>query len=404
MDGTGFLKTVSFGGFDKKDVLAYVDKLNTQIYTLENELNEAKKLADASGADGDTKAKYEELLKADRAKIAELQTGMDSAKNQIQVAQDEVKEKDKEIEELKARLATMEDELVEAKNKAAAASTAENNAMDLSNVFMEAQRSANSIVTSAKENARKMDEDAKKLANQVVDDANSKASTIVKNADEKALRIVTEAESRSAELTTANENMKAVVLADVEELQEAINSVKSILDEFTKSGLAKVFQTSQLLADTEKTLKKNGVPQFTAPKSAQVRLPAAPAAQPRQVAQPAQPRQAAQQPAAQPAQSAAPTAQPAAQPAQPAAPAAKPAAAQPAPRPQPQPSAPKKIFDIGDLDALTKSIEASAKAAQQASAKNAAAKPAAPAPAAAPADDYDSNSSIDPKSVKLSRM
>ena len=23
MDGTGFLKTVSFGGFDKKDVLAY---------------------------------------------------------------------------------------------------------------------------------------------------------------------------------------------------------------------------------------------------------------------------------------------------------------------------------------------------------------------------------------------
>ena len=29
MDGTGFLKTVSFGGFDKKDVLAYVDELNT---------------------------------------------------------------------------------------------------------------------------------------------------------------------------------------------------------------------------------------------------------------------------------------------------------------------------------------------------------------------------------------
>ncbi|UKI16145.1 MAG: hypothetical protein L6V87_10795 [Ruminococcus sp.] len=44
MDGTGFLKTVNFGGFDKKDVLAYVDQLNTKIYTLENELEEKKAL------------------------------------------------------------------------------------------------------------------------------------------------------------------------------------------------------------------------------------------------------------------------------------------------------------------------------------------------------------------------
>ncbi|MBO6309144.1 MAG: hypothetical protein J6N70_10000, partial [Oribacterium sp.] len=306
MDGTGFLKTVSFGGFDKKDVLAYVDKLNTQIYTLESELNEAKKLAEASGSDGDTKAKYEELLKADREKIAELQASNDSVKNQIQVAQDESKEKDKEIEELKAKLVSMEEELVDAKNKAAAASTAENNAMDLSNVFMEAQRSANSIITSAKENARKMDEDAKKLANQVVDDANGKASTIVKNADEKALKIVTEAETKSAELATANENMKAVVLADVEEITESLNKVKAILEEFTTGGYTKVLEASQLLADTDKTLKKNGVPKFTAPKNAQVKQPAAQAAQPAQ-AQPAQPAQAAQpaRPAAQTAQSAA---------------------------------------------------------------------------------------------------
>ena len=43
MDGTGFLKTVNFGGFDKKDVLAYVDQLNTKIYTLENELEEVER-------------------------------------------------------------------------------------------------------------------------------------------------------------------------------------------------------------------------------------------------------------------------------------------------------------------------------------------------------------------------
>ena len=51
-DGTGFLKTVSFGGFDKKDVLAYVDELNTKIYTLEAELDEKKALLESAGGSG----------------------------------------------------------------------------------------------------------------------------------------------------------------------------------------------------------------------------------------------------------------------------------------------------------------------------------------------------------------
>ena len=51
-EGTGFLKTVNFGGFDKKDVLAYVDELNTKIYTLEAELDEKKALLENSSGGG----------------------------------------------------------------------------------------------------------------------------------------------------------------------------------------------------------------------------------------------------------------------------------------------------------------------------------------------------------------
>ena len=76
MDGTGFLKTVNFGGFDKKDVLAYVDQLNTKIYTLENELEEKKALLENSGGNMEDKEKYEQLLASDKAKITELQTAM----------------------------------------------------------------------------------------------------------------------------------------------------------------------------------------------------------------------------------------------------------------------------------------------------------------------------------------
>ncbi|MGN1107106.1 MAG: hypothetical protein ACI4RH_10670 [Huintestinicola sp.] len=48
MDCPELPKTVTFGGFDKKDVLKLVDKLNTQIYMLEEELKFTKsKLAEA---------------------------------------------------------------------------------------------------------------------------------------------------------------------------------------------------------------------------------------------------------------------------------------------------------------------------------------------------------------------
>lgn len=51
MAESGFLRTATFGGYDKKDVLNYVDKLNQKIFKLENELEYVrKKLAEADEA------------------------------------------------------------------------------------------------------------------------------------------------------------------------------------------------------------------------------------------------------------------------------------------------------------------------------------------------------------------
>lgn len=383
-EANGFLKTVSFGGFDKKDVLTYVDRLNTQIYTLENELNEKKALLESSGSNTEESEKYKKLLDEDRAKITELQAGNESLKMQLQTCEEESAAKDKEIAELKKKLSEMEDELVDAKNKAAAASTTENNAMDLSNVFIQAQQTANTIVTTAKENARKMDEDAKKLANQVVDDANSKASTIVKAADEKANKILTDAEGKSAEMRTATDNMKAVVLAEISELEANVTKLKEVLGSLAQDSLTKVTETSDLIAKTQDTLKKNGIPQFTMPKSAAPKPAPAPAA-----ARPAP--AAAARPAPAPAPAAAP--KPAA------APAPAPAAAKPAPAPAPAPAKPAAAkpapklggnfgFDLSEIEKMAKAIEADAsKHGGSASSGN----------------DYNGGD-IDPKSIKLSKM
>lgn len=321
MDGTGFLKTVNFGGFDKKDVLAYVDQLNTKIYTLENELEEKKALLENSGGNMEDKEKYEQLLASDKAKITELQTSNDSLKNQLKNCEDESAEKDKEIEELKKKLADMENELVEAKNKAAAASSAENSAMELTNVFVEAQRTASTIVTQAKENARKMDEDAKRLANQVVDDANGKAATIVNKADEeasskvkeanaKASKILSEAEDKSSAMKSASEALKASVKAEVDEIETNVAKLREVLEMFSGESLAKLDEAKARIADTQSVISGS------APAFAEKHIPT---------------------------------------------PAPAPAPA-PSPAPAPAPSAPKANFgfDMSELESLTKAAEAAA--------------------------------------------
>ena len=317
MEGTGFLKTVNFGGFDKKDVLAYVDELNTKIFNLEAELDEKKALLEDAGGAGVDSSKYEELLAADKAKIAELQTSNESLNNQMKTMEDELAAKDKEIEELKAQNAELEDQLQEAKNKAATAGAADNSAMELGNVFVEAQKTANIIVTQAKENARKMDEDAKKLANQVVDDANGKASTIVKNADEKASKILSEAEDKSAEMRSAAESIRKAVTEEINEIETNVSKLKEVLEMFSNESLSKLEDTKSIIDKAQAALTKGKVPDVTG-----VSAPAAPAPAPA-----------------------------------PAAPAHEPA---PAPAPAPA-AAPKKAnfsgFDMSELESLTKAVE-----------------------------------------------
>lgn len=326
MAETGFLKTVSFGGFDKKDVLAYVDELNTKIYTLEAELDEKKALLESSGGDGGgvDSAKYEELLAADKAKITELQTNNDSLKLQMTTMQDELAGKDKEIEALKAQNAELEEQLQEAKNKAASAGSADNSAMDLSNVFIEAQKTANTIVTQAKENARKMDEDAKKLANQVVDDANGKASTIVKNADEKASKILSSAEDKSSEMRAAAERIRREVTEEIAEIDENVIKLREVLEMFSGESLAKLDEAKAQLNTVRSTL--GGKP---AAKSAPAPAPAPKAAAPAPAPAPAQPAPAP--------------------------------AAESAPAPVPPPVSKPSIagFDMSELESLAKAAEAS---------------------------------------------
>jgi cell division septum initiation protein DivIVA len=286
MDGTGFLRTVRVGGFDKKDVLAYVDDLNTKIYSLEAELDEKKALLEGASSGGtvDT-SKYDELLAADKAKITELQTNNNSLKNQMSILEEDVAAANKELESLKKKNSALEDELQEAKNKLASGEGAADSAMDLSNVFIEAQKTANNLVSQAKESAKKMDDDAKKLANQVVDDANSKASSIVKTAEDRASKIMTEAEDKTAEARAAVANLKNVIAGEVNDIESNIHKLSEVLQIFSNESLSKLTEARGVIDKAKESL---GKPPVAGP--APVSRPVAgPAPAPRPAAGPATP-------------------------------------------------------------------------------------------------------------------
>ncbi len=254
MENSGFLKTVNFGGFDKKDVLAYVDSLNTKIYTLEAELQEAK-----ANAGDNSSADLDEMLAKERAKSGELKAKVDTLTLTIQSNEDLLKTKDGEITKLKSQVEELEDKLANAPKNDVEAS-----AVDISNVFIEAQKSANAVVAQAKENAKKMDADAKALAEEVVNDANAKAA-----------RIIYDAERQSDGVKAAAAAAKAAIKDDIDKLMSNVSVLGSTIAEFTKSSTDSIEKAKSVIGDTQKSIEngnfgattKSSSPISSAPKS-----------------------------------------------------------------------------------------------------------------------------------------
>lgn len=269
MDGTSFLKTVRVGGFDKKDVLAYVDDLNTKIYTLEAEL-EAKKAIIATTSSknhGNNNqnnsvdiSRYDELLAANQSQIAELQTGNDALKRQINDLQNEMVEKGIEIEDLKNQNSVLEEKLGEAVSKITSSEIAEITAFDLSNIFIEAQKTASSIIVQARDAAKKLDTETKALANQIVDEANEQASLILQTADEKANKILSSAVDKSEEMRIATLNMKSIVTAEITDIEDNVSRLYDVLKLFSSESLSRLSETKTTLEKAQKALRNGNIP------------------------------------------------------------------------------------------------------------------------------------------------
>ncbi len=279
MAETRFIKTVTFGGYDKGDVDKRFDYLYSQYYENKNELRETKLMLAKLRDGNDEAAAHDSVLAGERAKLTEFQVKNETLTEKLRSTEEDNKAKDKEITELKAKLEEVEKALNDATTQLQSVQGGGDAAM-LGVVFAEAQKSANMIMATAKQQAQDLENDSKKLAENTVTDANNKAAKIVYEAEKYAAQLTADVENKTSQMDAASGNLKAAMLDEVTKIGEEVSKLKEVLLEFEKNGMSKIEESEKLINDTKSELTAGGVPVFTAPEVHEPDLPDAPELEP----------------------------------------------------------------------------------------------------------------------------
>ena len=264
MTETRFLKTVTFGGYDKEDVEKRISSLYSRIFELENELRETK-LSLEKYKSGEKSGKVNEsVLAEERKRLTECQTEKQAMSDEIQLLKTENEEKEKEILNLKYSIAELEQNLSDADMKITSLQ-AKDDATSFSVVFVEAKKSASMLIENAQKKADDLEANSKKLAENIVAEANNKAAEIVYEAETYAAEMTAEVNNESEKLKHASGNMKALILEDVNKISSEMLKLKAIFE-----------QSEKILSDTKDTIEKDGVPTFRVPEKFTPELPEKP--------------------------------------------------------------------------------------------------------------------------------
>lgn len=279
MSESRFIKTVSFGGYDKADVEKKLESMYSQVFDLKNELRETKLLIEEYRKGTSEEKAQEAVLSGERAKLTSVQVQKESLSDKLKIADDDIKAKDKEIEKLKSENDDLKKKLEDAESKLKMLE-AGGDAASLGSVFIEAQKAADMVKAASKADADKMESDAKKVVQNMIDDANNKASVIVYEAEKKAAEIEADSVNKAEQMKAASGNLRATVLSDVENFMDQMSKIRAVFENFEDLGITKVQESEKLLERAKKKLTEGGVPVFTDPKKVEPDLPAKPELKP----------------------------------------------------------------------------------------------------------------------------
>lgn len=288
MDGQVFLRTTKIGnGFEKKDVLAYVDELNTKIYNLENKLKEAEASVDNSGNSADLskmqdeiknlkkqlddekymheqarkkvddqKNRIEELSKLANSssgsgdneellmQIKQKEADIEKKNNELQLKETELSDKERLISEKDSEISRLNSQIEQLKNDSAA-----NSGLEMSNLFIEAEKTVQKYKSEAKNEHDKIVADANAYADRTVSDANEKAQKIIADADAKAQQTLSEAVAKAE--AAAEEDRRKAAEAVAESLKKAneANGMAETVRANVKAEVDSVFEKLQSVSE-----------------------------------------------------------------------------------------------------------------------------------------------------------
>lgn len=259
MNKTRFLKTVTFGGYDKTDTEDFIKYLYNKISKLESELRVAKFSLERYQSNSDSESILKSALDEEHEKFAEIKSENEKISLQLQSALDENDEKEQEISNLKSSITELEKKLSDADIRLSSISEKDDTAI-FGAVFAAAKKSASEIINEANKNADDLNANSKKLAENIVAEANNKAADIVYEAELYASEMTAKVDESL--LKTASNNIKASILDDVNELSGKISRLKKVFDELKNYGDEMIQKTETNLTETQSTLIKGGIPVF----------------------------------------------------------------------------------------------------------------------------------------------
>ena len=261
MSESRFMQTVLFGGYERSAVEERFESLSKQLFTVKNELRETKKLLSELKKGSDEAAALEEILSDERVKMAQVQAQNETVTKKIRAAEDDLAARDQEIAQLKAQIAELQDTLTQ-KTEKLTYLEANSDAEALSAVFIEAQKSADLLVSMAKKDAAALEANSKRLADNLVAEANNTAKKLIYDAESRSAEMLSDSETRSEQLSAATENIKAYVLGDVTRLKQNVTALREAFENLRDGGVSSLSEAEQLLIRADEDLRAGGVPVY----------------------------------------------------------------------------------------------------------------------------------------------
>lgn len=234
MSESKFIKTTTFGGYDKAEADAYFEKLCDAIFNLQNGLDKANSLYSLIE---EQKIDPHEALKntVDQQvkKLSEAQKQNKLLEKDIENLKEESEAKTQEIDELNAKIEQLETKLSEAELTISGYKSGDETAA-FGAVFVEAKKTAGKLVEEARKEASELEEDSRKLAENMIKEANNKAAQIIYDARKQAAEIEAKSKENNENLAISTRNVKAAALKDIDIIDENFKEVLSSMENLIK--------------------------------------------------------------------------------------------------------------------------------------------------------------------------